>query len=139
MPPKHNVSQVLHEVLTLGELQLKLARSDAKDAVDRLVRPCAMLALTAVASAAGFLIVLIALAETLVLAGLPRAASYAIVGVLTMGLSAAVAVAAWKSLWSGPRAFYRSQEEMSKNVEWFRNVTRDFAERSMHSTSYPPR
>jgi hypothetical protein len=121
----------------LADLQLELARDDAREAVENITRPIGALFFSGLIFIASIPVILMALAECLIAAGLPRPAGYAIVGGLGMVTAGIVALTVWANMRMVPRAFTRSEEEMKRNLAWFQKVVQDLADRRLHSHLHP--
>jgi len=128
--------QVVREMFLLAELQVKLARSDAREAMETMTRSIGALLISGLVFVASVPILLMALAECLIAAGLPRPAGYAIVGTVALVGAGVVALTVWANMRAAPRAFLRSQDEMKRNFAWFQEVAQDLADKRANAHSH---
>ena len=122
---RQGVSGVLHDVLTLGELQFSLLSLDAREAAGRLVVPVALLGIAGVFSIAALPLFLIALAQLLEhAAGWPAAAATATAAGAGVLVAAILGFVSYLKLKRIAKPFDRSTEELSRNVSWFKEALR---------------
>lgn len=120
---RHGLAGLLHDVMTLAELQLKLLAVDAKEASGRAVLPVALLGGAAVFALSALPLLLVALAQLLRdQAGWPPAAATAtavVIGLIVAGVLAAVGAIRLRRVLD-PLA--RSRDEFERNVTWLKNA-----------------
>ena len=119
---RQNVGHVVQDIVTLAELQGQLFRSDAREIAERFARPVAVFSVSVLLLAATVPVCLLAIAEGLVAAGVPRAAAYALVAVASIAIASGMAIVAWRRFRGMPRAFARSREELLHNLAWIKNA-----------------
>ena len=120
---RHSVSGVLHDALTLAELQFKLLAVDAQETSRRALTPIALLGGAAVFAASALPLLLIALAQVLrdqaewppALATLTAVA----VGLVVSGL---LALFGYLGLRRCLAPFNRSREEFNRSVAWLKST-----------------
>jgi hypothetical protein len=121
---RHGVSQVLRDVVTLGELQTELLQVDLRNFLTTHVIPTVVLGVVAIVSALASLPILLAsLAYFLVeVANLTVASAFlaaAGVGLLVAAICGGIA---WQRFHSQRDAFARSRIELARNVRWLKQV-----------------
>jgi len=105
-----SVGQILHDIITLGQLQAQLFVLDAKDAGARVQRPIVALAAGAVLAVFAVPVALFGIALLLVdVAGLTRLAAVWITFIFAMFVAA--------SLIGYAIAWFHSREELVNNIE----------------------
>jgi hypothetical protein len=125
-PPRavaKSAAELLHDVLTLAELQGKLLKVDCQNGLRKLIVPtvclafgavlalcCVPLALTAIA---------LGLAET---TALTHSQSFAVVLVSAAVVAAVLVFAAVSYLRHGWQMFDRSQTELARNLQWSKDM-----------------
>lgn len=118
-------AEVTGDLLELVELQVKLARLDARDAVKRVVGPLGFLVFAACMAIASLPVVFLGLAGGLArLTGLEAWGAQLIVGVLGVIIAVLVVALALRTLTTALDTFKRSTDELSKNVAWFKSIFR---------------
>jgi len=116
-------AEVTGDILELAELQVKLARLDARDAVKRVVGPLGLMVFAACMAIASLPVVFLGLAGGLSkLSGLEPWAAQLIVGAVGVVIAATVAALALRTLTTALDTFKRSTDELSKNVAWFKSI-----------------
>lgn len=121
---RSNASRLLHDLVSLAELQTQLFAIDAKQSVRRTLRPVVLFA-AAGAIALGLIpVVLAGIAALLMLAGLHLVAAVWIAVALGGIAAGALVWLARKQLQSWPRMFERSLSELSLNMTWLKNNVR---------------
>ncbi len=120
---RHGVAGVLHDALTLAELQFKLLAIDAQQASRRVVAPLALLGAAGVFGASALPLLLIALAQLLRdQAGWPPALATLTavgVGVIAAGL---LAFFGYLGLRRCLAPLQRSRDEFNRNVAWLKST-----------------
>jgi hypothetical protein len=129
IPPRvvvHNVSELLHDSLTLGDLQLRLLWADSRRLAADLVYPGVLLVVGAVLVLSCVPVALasvaLALAETTRLT-LAQAFGFTLAGGLVSGGLIVLGAAVW--LRRGLNPFARSLAELDANVRWIKKLLRD--------------
>jgi hypothetical protein len=115
---------MLQDLAALAELQGQLFKSDAREVTEQIARPMAFFAAGMLLAAATLPVCLLALAEGLVAAGVPRAGAYAIVAVGALVVAAGLTLWAWRRFRRIPPAFTRSREELMQNIAWIKDAAR---------------
>lgn len=118
-----NAASFGHDVLTLAELQAKLAAVDLKEAAGHAAIPFAVIAVGATLALGSIPVALMGLAEMLDGAthlgpGASRlitAAGALVIGVIALAIAASRLGAAFRSL-------ERTREELSRNLAWIKTV-----------------
>jgi hypothetical protein len=116
---RDGVGELLHDVVSLGELQAQLLAVDARESVQHAKLPIALVAIGAVLGLGCVPVLLLAMGEAFYeLLDWPRSLSYLASGVIA-------ALAGGLLLWLGIGkfnavigVFKRSSEELSENVRW---------------------
>jgi hypothetical protein len=132
---RHNAGQILHDVVTLSELQARLCVSDAREFMGQTMLPVAVFTAGLVLLLAAIPLCLVAIALGLVAAGLPPVGAYALVAGLSLVAAATMVLWARQTIWKLPAAFARSREEFARNVAWVKNVFTDLAARPEQAPS----
>jgi hypothetical protein len=142
---RQGMTQVLRDMVTLGELQAELMQVDLRNFMTSRVVPTVLLGAVAIIAALASLPILLAsLAYYLVeVANLTVASAFlaaAGVGLLVAAICGGIA---WQRLRSRNDAFARSRIEMARNVRWLKQVLGRPAETADHlnpTAAYrPPR
>jgi len=118
---RDGVGDLLHDVVSLGELQAELLAVDARESVQKAVMPLVLLGIGIAAGLAAFPVLLIALAEGLVL-GLSwkPPLAYVVSGLVGAALGGGLVYAAWRQAADVIAVFKRSQDELAENVRWIK-------------------
>jgi hypothetical protein len=116
------VSEVVRNIVSLGELQAELFRVDAKEAAARLPVPLVMLVAAAALALGTIPVLLLLIASALVAAGLPFWLSLLIAVVIGFAAAVIAALAGWQMLRRPFRAFQRSRDEFTHNVDWLKRT-----------------
>ena len=117
--------EVTGNVLELAELQAKLARLDARDALRRVVGPLGMLVFAACMAIASLPVVFLGIAG-----GIAEAADIQpwiadlIVGLVGAVVAVGVAWAALRTMATALDSFKRTTDEFAKNVAWVKSIFR---------------
>jgi len=127
-----SLGRVVHDIVTLAELQVQLFKSDALEALERFFRPLAVFALGILLFLGAIPVCLIAIALGLVALGLPPVPAYALVAVTSMIAAGALATWAWQRFQQLPAGFARSQEELTRNITWVKDAVTDLAAKPPH-------
>ena len=118
-----NLADFGGNVATLAELQAKLAASELKICVRRVLIPVALTAVGFVLMLGSMPVALLGVAEWVAVAfGLTRAVSLLVTAGAAVGLAIVLAVVAYARLVRGPQCFQYSSEELSRNIAWIKTV-----------------
>ncbi len=117
-----SASQVVHDIVSLAELQAQLFKSDAQESVAGLMRPVVMFAIAGLLLLAALPICLVAIALGLIALGLPSPAAFALVALAALCAAAGMALWARRRVKELPAAFSRSQEELVRNIAWIKDA-----------------
>jgi uncharacterized membrane protein YqjE len=113
-----SVGQILHDIVTLGQLQAQLFVLDARDAGVKFQRPILGLAVGAVLAVCSVPIALVGIALLLIdVAQLSRLAAFWITFVFAIFVAAALIAYAIAWLRKPPGLFEYSREELGNNLE----------------------
>jgi hypothetical protein len=113
-----SVGQILHDIVTLGQLQSQLFLLDARDAGVKVQRPILALAAGAVLAICSVPIALIGIAFLLIdVAHLSRLAAFWITFVFAVFVAASLIAYAIAWLRKPPGLFAYSREELGNNIE----------------------
>src|SRR5580704_10783243 len=113
-----SVGQILHDIVTLAQLQAQLFKLDARDAVIRIERPILALAAGAVLAVCSIPIALIGIAFLLIdVAHLSRLAAFWITFVFAVFVAASLIAYAIAWFRKPPGLFAYSREELENNIE----------------------
>ena len=125
-PPRavaNSVGELMHDMVSLAELQCELFRIDCREGMRQVLIPCALLLFAGTLAAGSVTIGLICLAQLLVqLAGLSQAAAFLIATLAGLVLAALSGVVGWVYLRRAMRMFSRSREEWAHNVTWIKRA-----------------
>jgi hypothetical protein len=142
---RHGVSQVLRDMVTLGELQTELLQVDLRNFLTAHVVPTLIFsAAAAIAALASLPILLASLAYYLVeVANLTVASAFLAAAGVGLVIAAICGSIAWQRFKSQSNAFARSRIELARNVRWLKQVLGRPAETADHlnpTAAYrPPR
>jgi len=110
-------------VATLAELQARLALIDAKECVNQIRVPVALIVLGLIAINGAVPVVLLGIASLLATAlNLSTGWALLLTGLTVLAAAVGVAGTAAMKLGSGTACFRRSQEELTRNVSWIKTV-----------------
>jgi len=118
---RNGVGELLHDVVALGELQVKLLALDAKESVQKAQTPLLLAIVGAVLGLGAVPILLISLAETFVLLlEWNRAIAYLVSGLIGLVVGGAMAYTALKQSTAIFAVFDRSRVELAENISWIK-------------------
>jgi hypothetical protein len=122
---RRDVTDLLHDVATIGELQAKLTLCDVRASASRARVPLLVCLAAAAVLAGAVPIVLVAGAESLVqYAAWTRPPAYLVVSA-TAGVVGLLALTlAGRALRRSTEPLERSQRELAENVQWIRRALR---------------
>ena len=118
------MGELTHDIVSLAELQFELFRQDCREGLKGLMIPAALLLLAGIAAAGTLPVALMFVAELLAQAGLSRASAFSVAALGGFGVAAALAVAGWARIRGVGRAFERSREELTRNMNWIKHVVK---------------
>ena len=126
-PPPNGVAkgmgELMHDIVSLAELQFELFRIDCREGLKRMLIPVALLLSAGIVAAGTVPVALIFMAEFLAqVAGLSRAASFSIAALSGFIVAVAMGVVGWFSLRGVVRVFARSREELTHNMTWIKQA-----------------
>jgi len=113
---------VVHDILTLAELQTQLFKTDAHEAVRRAMTPLCLFASGLVLLVTTIPVILIAIAVGLTAAGLSAVAAYALVSIVALVVAVGMSLWAWRRLCKLPPALARSRVELARNIVWIKDA-----------------
>ena len=122
---RQSVNQVVHDLATLAELQGLLFQNDAREFAGRIVRPAVVLVAGMLVLLATVPVGLLAIAECLVAAGVPRAVALVLVAVLSAAGAAGMVMWVWRHFQRMPPAFTPSREELKRNIAWIKDAMKN--------------
>jgi hypothetical protein len=126
LPPNgvaKGMGELMHDVVSLAELQLDLFRIDCREGLKQMLIPVALLLFAGIVAAGAVPVALIFIAEFLVqAAGLSRAAAFAIAALSGCIMAVAMGVVGWFSIRGVVRVFARSREEVTHNMTWIKQA-----------------
>ena len=118
---RNGVGELLHDVVALGELQVKLLAVDAEESVQKAQSPIIMAVVGGILGLGAVPILLISLAETFVLLlEWNRAIAYLVSGLIGIVIGGAMAYTAWKQSAAVIAVFDRSRVELAENISWIK-------------------
>jgi len=118
---RDGVGDLLHDVVSLSELQVQLLAVDARESVDKAKAPIGLL-VGGIALALGAVpVLLLSLAEALTLwLGWERALSYLVSGLAGAVIAGILLYLAWQQMGAVLAVFDRSRVELAENVRWIK-------------------
>lgn len=122
---RNHFSELAYDVITLGELQVKLLACDAKETAKLAIEELVILAATTAIILGSVPVLLMGSAELLVqLAGWNRAGSYLLVGGVSFLLAIGLTLFAIRKLKTTGAALARSQSELQSNLAFIKSLFR---------------
>jgi formate hydrogenlyase subunit 3/multisubunit Na+/H+ antiporter MnhD subunit len=117
------VGELLHDAISLAELQAELFKIDCREGMRRALVPLVLLFSAAILALGSVPIVLIFVAEVLIEGGhFSRTAAFLIAAAMGLGIAGAVGWAGWSYSRRSARMFRRSAEELTRNLAWIKRV-----------------
>ena len=123
-----NLSDVAHDITQLVELQGQLFVVDIKEAQAKLTTPIILAATGGLVSLCAMPLLLVAIAQGLILAGLQSWAAYAIVSVVGLALGGLLLWQSWKSMKDSALVLDRSRAELAQNIAWLKQMLKHRSE-----------
>ena len=118
---RNGVGELLHDVVSLGELQAQLLAVDARESVQKAQTPIVLLAGGATLALGAVPVLLLALGESLVLwLQWERAAAYLVAGLVGVVVGGATVYVAWQQTGAVVAVFERSRAELAENIRWIK-------------------
>jgi uncharacterized membrane protein YqjE len=117
-----NLSDVAHDITQLVELQGQLFVVDIKEAQEKLKTPIILAATGGLLSLCAMPLLLVAIAQGLILAGLQSWAAYAIVSVVGLAIGGLLLWQSWRSMKDSALVLDRSRAELAQNVAWLKQM-----------------
>jgi uncharacterized membrane protein YqjE len=116
-------SDVVSDIAELAELQCELARADLADSIRRMVQPAIVLMIGVLLLAAGFPVLLVAIAAVLnQFAGLSVPLAMGIASLVGFVIGSVLTVLASRWLRNAVGTFERSKTELRRNVAWLKSL-----------------
>jgi hypothetical protein len=141
LPPRavaRGTAEFLHDVLTLAELQGKLALVDFQEGTAKILITVVALVIGVAWGMGCFPIALVALAVALKESTtLSLSASFGIALLVGLGLSALLAIPALLALKAELRMFDRSMTEWRRNLQWFKDTLKRLPQ-TTSASHWPP-
>ena len=126
LPPNgvaKGMGELMHDIVSLAELQFELFRIDCREGLKRMLVPVAMLLVAGIVAVGTVPITLILLAEVLTqAAGLSRAAAFSIAAMSGFFMALAMGLVGWFYLRRAVHVFERSREELTSNMTWIKHA-----------------
>lgn len=136
---RNGVSGLLHDVLTLAELQFKLLSLDAQVAAGRAVVPTVLLGAAGVFAASALPLLLLAFAQLLRdQAGWPPALATLMAVAVGLVVAGILAVIGYLGLRRCLNPLARSREEFNRNVTWLKSTLKRHEVRHEAEKTVPP-
>jgi membrane protease YdiL (CAAX protease family) len=118
-----NIADFGNDIVTLTELQAKLAAYDAKEAASRAILPLAVLGVGAVLALASLPVILIGLADLIARSTrISGGMAQLVVGLVTLLLALLACLIGARGSLQSLDSFRRSREELTRNLSWIRTV-----------------
>jgi len=118
-------AEVTGDAIELAELQVRLAKADAANAVRIAVIPLAVIATSGVVLLASLPVLLFAIAGFVVrLSGISAELAQLLVSAFAAGFATVATAVAVRYLKSALQAFGRSAEELQYNLKWLKTIFR---------------
>jgi len=118
---RDGVGDLLHDVVSLSELQVQLLAVDTRESVDKAKTPIGLL-IGGISLALGAIpVLLLSLGEALTLwLGWERALSYLVSGLAGVVIAGVLLYLAWQQTGAVLAVFDRSRVELAENVKWIK-------------------
>jgi len=115
-----HASAVLHDAITLAELQCQLLSADYRESKRRFTTAAVAMLLGVLLLIAALPVALLALADVLVSAGFSAAAAHGLAALAATVVASVAALIGWRLARSAFAVFARSRDEFVKNLETLR-------------------
>jgi hypothetical protein len=129
-----NLSDVAHDITQLVELQGQLFLVDVKEAQQQLKLPIVMAIAGSLLALCAMPLLLVALAQGLMLAGLASWLSYALVGILGLACGGLLLWQSWRSTKDSALVLDRSRAELAQNIAWLKQMLKSRSEAARMET-----
>ena len=124
------VAGLLHDLMTLAELQVKLFSVDAKDATGRMIIPIGLIAAGAILALTALPLALIAIAQVLrYQADWPPAVATLVALLIGLVIAGILAFVGYLLLRRSLRPMERSREELQRNINWLKGAVQRYDNR----------
>jgi hypothetical protein len=118
---REGVGELLHDVVSLSELQAQLLAVDARESIQKAQLPLVLLGGGIAVALGAVPVLLLGLAEALVLLlEWERAVAYPLSGLLGLLLGGGLLYGAWRQASAVIAVFKRSQDELAENIRWIK-------------------
>lgn len=118
---REGVGELLHDIVSLSELQAQLLAVDARESMQKAQTPIVLLGAGMAVALGAVPVLLLGLAEALVLLlEWERAVAYPLSGLIGIVLGGGLVYAAWKQAEAVIAVFKRSQDELAENIRWIK-------------------
>ena len=118
---RDGVGDLLHDVVSLSELQVQLLAVDARESVEKAKAPIGLLIGGIVLALGAVPVLLLSLGEALTLwLGWERALSYLVSGLAGTVIAGVLLYLAWQQAGAVLAVFDRSRVELAENVRWIK-------------------
>jgi len=118
---RNGVGELLHDVVSLAELQTQLLAVDARESVDKAKTPIVLLGVGIAVGLGAVPVLLLSLAEALVsLLDWDRALAYLVSGLIGAAIAGGAVYAGLQQFGAVFAVFDRSRVELSENVRWIK-------------------
>jgi len=116
---RNGVGELLHDVVSLGELQAQLLGVDARESMQKAQAPLVLLLAGAALALGAIPVLLLSLGEALtLLLHWERAVSYLVSGLVGVVIGAGLLYVAWQKASAVVAVFDRSRAELAENIRW---------------------
>jgi hypothetical protein len=117
-----NIGRLIHRLVDLTELQVELLKVDAREGLRFLAVPVLLVVLGVVLGSGAIFVLLLALAQFLVEAGVSEGLAHFVAGVFGLFLAVGAVVLGWRLLQRAAAAFDRSKTELQRNITWLKTT-----------------
>ena len=118
---RNGVGELLHDVVSLSELQAQLLAVDAKESVEKAKLPIGLLIGGIILALGAVPVLLLSLGEALTLwLDWERALSYLVSGLAGVVIAGVMLYLAWQQTGAVIAVFDRSRVELAENIRWIK-------------------
>jgi len=118
---RNGVGELLHDVVSLAELQTQLLAVDARECVQKAQLPLVLVVAGATLALGAIPVLLLSLGEALVLwLSWERAAAYFVAGLIGVIGGAVTIYVGWRQSAAILAVFDRSRAELAENIRWIK-------------------